>query len=128
MILKRSMPLRYIINGLAATAVHYTVLVFNLEVLRFGSAGVANLLAAVVGISTSFLGSRYFVFPGAANSVASQVMRFSVLYIVLALMHGAVLHVWTDRLFLDYRIGFVIATMCQMVGSYFGNKILVFSR
>ena len=34
---------RFVVNGLVATAVHYAVLTFNLEVLGFGSAGVANL-------------------------------------------------------------------------------------
>ena len=54
--------LRYGINGLVATAVHYTVLRFQLAVLCVHSAGVANFVAAFFGIATSFVGSRYFVF------------------------------------------------------------------
>ena len=53
---------RYIVNGLFATAVHYGVLTFCLTVLQLPSAGVANLIAAVFGITASFFGSRYFVF------------------------------------------------------------------
>jgi len=92
------------------------------------SAGLANLIAASCGITVSFLGSRYFVFPAAGNSLASQVARFSLLYAILALVHGAVLFVWTDKLGLDYRVGFLIATALQIVGSYSGNKLLVFTR
>ena len=55
---------RYLINGLAATAVHFVVLTFNLKVLGWGSAGIANLVAAVFGITASFLCSRYFFFQG----------------------------------------------------------------
>ena len=36
---------RYVLNGLVATAVHFAVLAFNLHVLVFPSAGLANLVA-----------------------------------------------------------------------------------
>lgn len=118
---------RYIVNGLAATAVHYGVLTFNLKVLGFGSAGLANLCAAVFGIVASFLGSRYYVFAGSARQPwLPQAIKFSGMYGAIAVLHGIVLWVWTDRLGLDYRLGFVIATGLQVSLSYLGNKFLVF--
>lgn len=117
---------RYVINGLVATAAHYTALKFNLDVLDFASAGIANLIAAVVGISTSFLGSRYFVFRKTDESIATQAMKFSGLYSAIAVLHGLVLLIWTDWLGLDYRAGFLIATLFQVSLSYIGNKFLVF--
>lgn len=118
--------LRYVVNGLVATGVHYAVLSFGLEQLRIPSAGLANLLAATAGITTSFLGSRYFVFRASDGSMLDQAARFVVLYASIALLHGAVLWLWTDIGRLDYRLGFLVATALQVMLSYWGNKRLVF--
>ena len=119
-------PIKYIINGLIATAVHFLVLTFNLKVLGWSSAGFANLVAAVFGIAASFIGSRYFVFEGSLEPLTKQLSRFIILYAVLALMHGALLYVWVDMYSYNYVAGFVIATIVQVVCSYLGNKVLVF--
>jgi putative flippase GtrA len=120
--------IRYLINGLAATAIHFSVLWFNLRVLGLPSAGLANAIAALFGISASFLGSRHYVFQATAHPVSAQAWRFALLYGALALMHGLVLYFWTDRAGLDYRVGFLFATGMQMVCSYFGNRFLVFNK
>lgn len=118
--------LRYGINGIVATGVHYAVLTFNLQVLAMPSAGLANLVAALFGISTSFFGSRYFVFRQTEEGVLAQAAKFGGLYAVFALVHGAVLFVWTDWMCYDYRLGFLLATAFQVAGSYLGNKFLIF--
>jgi putative flippase GtrA len=117
---------RYLINGLAATVVHFAVLTFNLKVLGWGSAGIANLVAAVFGIAASFLGSRYFVFRGSQEPLFKQVYRFIFLYAAIALLHGALMYVWADRYHLNYIAGFVVATGMQVLCSYWGNKRMVF--
>ena len=117
--------LRYAINGLVATAVHYAILTLNLKVFGMHSAGLANLIAASVGITVSFLGSRFFVFAGARGSLAGQALKFGGLYAAIALVHGGVLLVWTDMARLDYRVGFLIATAIQVSMSYVGSKRLV---
>ena len=117
---------RYLINGAAATAVHFAVLTFNLKVLGWGSAGIANLVAAVFGIAASFLGSRYFVFQGSAEPLFKQVYRFIFLYVAIALLHGALMYVWADHYHLNYIAGFVVATGMQVLCSYWGNKRMVF--
>lgn len=118
--------LRYAINGFVATAVHFAVLAFNLHVLHFSSAGLANLTASLFGISASFVGSRYFVFPRTGEPIVAEALRFSGLYGAIALLHGAVLLVWSDYFGLDYRAGFLLATVLQVSLSYLGNKFLVF--
>jgi putative flippase GtrA len=117
---------RYIVNGLVATVVHFGVLTFNIEVLHLHSAGVANLIAACFGISTSFLGSRYFVFRNLQRPMITQASLFVGLYAAIALLHGLFLLGWTDVLGHDYRAGFVVATGLQVLMSYLGNKYLVF--
>ena len=118
----------YVLNGLVATAVHYCALTFNLEVLEMRSAGAANMLAAVLGISSSFLGNRYSVFKGHHDSAVHQAVKFSILYASIACLHGAILYWWSDILGHDYRAGFLIATFLQVVLSYWGNKTLVFRK
>jgi len=117
---------RYIVNGVFATAIHFGVLTFNLKVLYIPYAGVANLIAAVFGIATSFIGSRYFVFQGHQESLRVHFIRFTALYVLIAMLHGLVLLIWTDWWALDYKIGFLLATTMQVSISYFGNKKLVF--
>lgn len=117
---------RYGINGLAATAIHYSVLTLNLKVIEIPSAGLSNLIAAIFGISASYLGSRYFVFASTKESILKQAIKFSGLYGAIALLHGLLLLIWTDWYGLDYRMGFLIATAIQVSLSYVGNKYLVF--
>lgn len=120
--------LRYAANGLAATAVHFCVLQVNLKLLGMESAGLANFIAAFFGIAVSFAGSRYFVFKAHRQPLLQQASKFGVLYAAIALLHGLVLYAWSDLRGWDYRIGFLVATVLQVVFSYWGNKLLVFKK
>jgi putative flippase GtrA len=121
-------PLRYLLNGIVATCTHYTVLNGCIHLAHIPSAGLSNLLAACTGITVSFIGSRYFVFPGGTESLWHQLGRFWLLYAVLALLQGCVMFLWSDMAGLDYRIGFLVGTFLQMICSYFGGKHWVFRR
>jgi putative flippase GtrA len=120
--------LRYGLNGVVATAAHFAALTLNLEVFHFASAGWANFCAALVGITVSFLGSRYFVYARTGQRLITEATRFAGLYGAIAVLHGLVLSGWTDWLKLDYRWGFLLATVLQVSLSYLGNKFLVFKR
>ena len=118
---------RYGINGFLATLIHYAVLTINLNVLLMSSAGMANLIASVFGITVSFIGNRYFVFDECNKKLLRQVIKFSSLYSAIAIFHGLILFLWSDWLGFDYRIGFLIATALQVSLSYVGNKKMVFT-
>ena len=118
---------RFILNGLFATGVHYSALTGLLLAWDGRQAGIANFLAALVGITVSFLGNRYFVFGGGSRTLLQQLVRFLPLYGALAVVHGLILFVWTDWLGLDYQIGFLIGIVVQVVCSYLANKFWVFS-
>jgi putative flippase GtrA len=122
-----SEPVRYVINGSGAAVVHYAALIFCLHVLEFRSAGLGNLCAAAVGITASFFGNRYYVFRRDKENILRQAAKFGVLYATIALLHGAILYLWTDVRYFDYRIGFLIALVLQVILSYWGNKTLVFN-
>lgn len=122
----RGQVLRYIANGLVATAVHYSMLRFNLEVVGMSSAGLANAIAAMFGITASFLGSRYFVFRASSGGLARQGLLFVLSYALIAVLHGLILYLWTDRAGLNYTLGFLIATVMQVACSFVVNKFMVF--
>jgi putative flippase GtrA len=117
---------RYAVNGGAATVLHYSVLRICLEWFHFPSAGLANFVGALFGISASFAGNRMFVFRRRSKPVLHQATRFILLYGSVACLHALLLFVWTDLWGLDYTIGFVIAIAVQVSASYSGNKYLVF--
>ena len=119
---------RYVINGIIATFINYLVLNFNILIIGIMSAGIANFIAAIFGISASFIGSRYFVYKNHTNRAILQLVRFLLLYTFLALLAGFVMYIWSDVYGFSYQIGFVIATVIQVLFSYFGNKVLVFKN
>jgi putative flippase GtrA len=118
---------RYIVNGVAATGVHYFVFVAISNILAPGSAGIANFLASFFGISVSFLGSRYFVFRNWRAPIVTQFIRFGALYAAIAVLSGLTLYVWSDVMSLNKTIGFLIGVFLQVVFSYVGGRRLVFA-
>ena len=126
--LKQIEVVRYAVNGLLATAVHYSVLQINLTVLGMTSVGLANFVAAFFGILMSYIGSRLFVFRSQKQQILKQLTKFGGLYILCALLHGLLLYAWSDLQRWDYRVGFLLATAVQFVISFWGNKTLVFNK
>ena len=80
-----------------------------------------------LGITVAIFGARHFVYRRSAEPLLRQWLRFNLLYISAALLHGLVLYLWSDLAGLDYRLGFLLATLLQVVISYWGNKRLVFA-
>lgn len=117
---------RFVANGLFATLVHYLMLFMLIEEARFSSAGLANGIAAVFGIGVSYIGNRIFVF-SSKETVARTLPLFLALYAAIALVHAAVLAIWTDHAKLPYTMGFIIGTAGSILISYFGNRYLIFT-
>jgi putative flippase GtrA len=124
----RALIARFLINGLVATAIHYGVLHFNLQVLGLRSAGLSNLCAAVFGIAASFFGNRYFVFAATRGGFGGQAAKFVLVYAALACLHGMFLFLWTDIGGHDYRLGFLLATGLQVALSFSLNRMVVFKH
>ena len=117
---------RFVLNGLAATVMHFVVLSLCLEVIGISSAGVSNTLAACSGTVTSFLGNRYFVFEARQAAGLSQFGRFVLLYLSLAVLQGLLLFGWTDVAGLDYRVGFLIGLAIHTVSAFLLGRNWVF--
>ena len=118
---------RYVVNGLIATAANYSAMAFFIDFLSKGNAWLASILACAVGITVSFLGSRYFVFNSSSKGeVIPQIGRFICVYASAAALYGLVLYFWTDCLGYPWQIGFLLATGLQVCISYLANKFFVF--
>ncbi|MEK8020014.1 MAG: GtrA family protein [Candidatus Parabeggiatoa sp.] len=116
---------KFIANGLVATAVNYCVLAFLVDVIELSHIWMAGFVAAIAGISASFIGNRHFVFRSTAP-IVGELLRFKTLYAVTALFQVIFLALWSDVLALDYRLGFILVTGLSVFISYHGNRILVF--
>ncbi len=116
---------RFALNGLAATAVHYAALTFFLEVVHVPSAGISNGIASFFGISASYIGNRVFVF-GSKARVSRTLPAFVAIYAIVAAVHAGFLWIWTDIGQLPYPAGFVIATAISTTITFLASKIFVF--
>lgn len=119
---------RYVLNGVAATGIHYLVLYYCIEIFKFNSIGLANFCASLVGISFSFLGNRYFVFGLNNQRLISQFIKFISSYSLVAFLHAAFLYVWSDVFLRNYNYGFVIAVAIQFLLGYYVSKYFIFKN
>lgn len=119
---------RYAANGVVATVIHYLVLYTCVEIVGFQFIGLANLLASSFGILASFFGNKYFVFRPNYGCAHTQLFKFIFFYAFIAIIHGAVLHIWSDVYHLNYNYGFILAVTIQFLLGYFASKLLVFSE
>lgn len=122
---ERGRVIRFVINGLVATAVHFAALVVLLEGVGVSSAGLANAVASLFGISASFVGNRHFVFRS-ATSTRESLPKFLLVYGAVAVVHGSGLWLWTDIAGWPYALGFVLTTATAVAVTYLGNKAFVF--
>lgn len=117
--------LRFILNGLLATCVHYGALSVLIEIIQLSSAGIANGIASLFGIATSYLGNRSYVFR-TKRTMQQTLPRFMILYAAVAFLHTTVLVLWTDVARLPYTFGFLIATGGAVLVTFLGNASIVF--
>ncbi len=117
--------LRFVANGLVASAVHYGVLVLLVEGVGMGSVGIATGLAAVAGIGVSYLGNRHYVLRVAAAH-PTALPRFVVCYGVVIGLHSGLMAMWADWAGLGYSAGFAMITAVAASATYLLNRFYVF--
>ena len=123
----RGEHIRFAINGLIASGIHFFVLSLSIVLFEVSSAAMASVLASTFGIASSFFGNRHFVFSsGKSGTILSQLKRFLPLYLSMFVLHSSLLFTLTDLQEFDYRFSFLVATSVQAIVSYFCNKNLVF--
>ena len=117
--------IRFAVNGLVATAIHYIVLVALVEGANVTPIALATIIAANCGIAASYLGNRNFVMR-AEIPHREAITRFLVCYAAVIGVHGALMALWADWAGLDYNIGFVLFTVVAAGVTYLSNRFYVF--
>jgi putative flippase GtrA len=123
--------IKFIVNGLLATAVHYvTMLLLSHYVIAIYA--IAYGIASIFGILTSFLGNKFFVFTNSNQNYSpnigtfTQLKSFLLLYGLIMLICSLLMGVLSDLLHINYNLSFIIALCVQTLLSFFGNKRYVF--
>ena len=128
-IIKTTEFFRYILNGLAATLIHFLALYLFVSWNVFQLYGLSNITASIFGISFSFLGNRYYVFQTTKDDSSNlQLVKFGGLYALLALTHGITMFVLSDIGKMPYQFAFLIAMAIQITLGYLGNKHVIFVK
>lgn len=123
--------LKFILNGLVATFVHYVamLLISNYLIPVYS---VAYGLASIIGILTSFLGNKFIVFTHLVpfnkknKRTFVQLKDFIMLYFLIMLFCSFLMGILSDLLKINYNLCFIIAVGVQTLLSFYGNKHYVF--
>ena len=117
----------FLINGIIATVTHFIILFVFVENNLFSYVSFSYFFAAIISISISFLGNKYFVFQN-KNNFVGDLLRFFLLYIVLLILNSVIIYILCDVIDIDYKVGFTIALVFQTIFSYLGLKFFVFLK
>ncbi len=117
----------FLTNGIIATVTHFIILFVFVENNLFSYVSFSYFFAAIISISISFLGNKYFVFQN-KNNFVGDLLRFFLLYIVLLILNSVIIYILCDVIDIDYKVGFIIALVFQTIFSYLGLKFFVFLK
>ncbi len=117
----------FLTNGIIATVTHFIILFVFVENNLFSYVSFSYFFAAIISISISFLGNKYFVFQN-KNNFVGDLLRFFLLYIVLLILNSVIIYILCDVIDIDYKVGFTIALVFQTIFSYLGLKFFVFLK
>ena len=117
----------FLTNGIIATVTHFIILFVFVENNLFSYISFSYFFAAIISISISFLGNKYFVFQN-KNNFVGDLLRFFLLYIVLLILNSVIIYILCDVIDIDYKVGFTIALVFQTIFSYLGLKFFVFLK
>jgi len=118
--------IRFVINGVIATSIHFLVLYLCVDFLKIAYYGISNFIGAILGTSYSFLGNKFFVFKNSNNNILVQSYKFILLYTCMAINHGIFLYIWSDICDYNYMLGFFLITIVNTILSFFINKYKIF--
>ena len=115
----------FIVVGLAATLVHFLMILALVDVLGWMGPTAATGIGSVIGISVSYLGNHRFVF-NAQGQHAHYALRFVFTYLVVTGIHTSLMYLFTEFWGLRYEWGFVTATVISAATTFLANRYLVF--
>jgi putative flippase GtrA len=113
--------MRYLLVGVLATALHYTVLVAVVERLH-GTPALGAGLGALAGAVLAYFGNRRFTFSDTRAGHAQALTRFMLVAVLLALGHALIVWCGSTLLGLHYLLSQVIASGVAFICGFKLNK------
>jgi putative flippase GtrA len=120
--------LKFLLNGLISTLIHYVILVVAIEILGVVSIVLANMMAGATAVLYSFVGNKYYVFKSHDEVLYFQAFKFLIVYTLLIILHTIAMFVLTNKMSVSYHISFIMVSSLFAMASFFLNKIVVFRR
>jgi putative flippase GtrA len=111
---------RYLLVGLLATAVHYTLLMAFVELAGLAAAPAASF-GAVCGALAAYAGNRRFTFPGGAAH-QQALPRFLVVAAFGAAASGAIVWAGTEVFAMHYLAAQFVATSIVVWSGFVLNR------
>jgi putative flippase GtrA len=116
----------YTLAGGIATAVHYAMLLFLVEVFDFAAASSAAL-GALCGAAVSYLVNRHVTFHGTAARHQQAVPRFVLIALAGAAINGALVWTGVHVLAWHYLAAQALATILVLALTYRINRSWTFA-
>lgn len=115
----------FLVVGIAATLVHYLIILLLVDLLGWLRPTPATVVGSVFGIATSYLGNHRLVFE-AAGRHQHYAPRFVLTYLVVMGIHAGLMFLFDEVWQLPYEWGFIVATGLSAVTTFLANRYLVF--
>ena len=116
----------YLLSGSLATTVHYTILIFMVEILAINPV-LASSIGFISGAITGFNLNKHFVF---CDITAGK--RALVKYLLMAtsgsLVNMALLWFLTNNVHLHYLLAQILVTISIVFGNFICCKLWIFNR
>jgi len=113
---------RFSIVGVIAFIIDYCCLLFSAEVLNINYLASAAIAFSVAALSNYFLSKKWVFFYKKKLNKVFEIMVFIALSIVGLLLNQLFMWIFTDKLFIDYRISKIFAVVIVMVWNFFSRK------
>lgn len=118
--------IRYSLTGVAATALHYAVLLALVELLAAPAAPAAGI-GALCGAALAYLGNRHFTFQGSAATHQQALPRFLLVALAGAALNSLIVWAGTQALGWHYLAAQALATLVVLALGYQLNRSWTFA-
>ena len=117
---------RFIISGLISTCINFFV--YNLIYLLFKNIIFASILGYSIGLLTSFILAKIWVFRGnSQNKILKSLFIFCIIYLLGGLEMSVIIFCM-NHLLINHRFSWLCGTAIAALNNYLGSKYFLFKK
>ena len=120
-------PIRFVMVGGTAAAVHFSVVLILVE-LFFSHPLIANLIAFCIAFCVSFSGQRLFTFSNTNKSIKQSLLPYLLISVTSFICNEILLSIGIYIFKIPYQIALIIVLILVAVGTYFSSKHWTFAK